>query len=201
MAAPGVKIIRPDTADMGLLASNPALMYGFHGEGTVKSVHLAETHQIANRSGELSRGKKLFYFIDYEFQAPDSVDEKALLNQLHLKDLPKVPFIVVKRLTLDCTHHLGQLWYEWAIQAYGRKAVESQEVDWENAISYMQTYPDLAEYLFEMYPKLRCVVMPVKMVNSGKTAWVGVTLRRNAYKWVSHAEVRFKPEIEVNLKF
>lgn len=196
IADPNPKILVPTPEFMGLEDTTDTLLYGFHGSPNTKAAALNIAY---NKSQEM--GKK-FYLVDLLFKAPESFDESTLMGSLHKDMLQKVPFLFTKRISRAAAVELGEMWYEWAVAAYGPKKVNAADVDWEESMSYIPAFPLLADRLFEVFPKLRCAVLPLRLMGATSSlTWVGVSLKGKAHRWVDAAEVRMQPEITVKLKF
>jgi hypothetical protein len=195
--------ILPTPEHMGLLETADSLLYGFHGQA--KQQVLGKIQREADDGGKILTRKIFFYVIDLAYDTPDGFDESLLLGQLPAGMLNKVPFLVTKRIKSSCAEELGEMWNEWAVKSFGSHHVRRAKVDWDDVMSFIPAFPMLAENLFAMYPKLRCVVMPVRTkydASPNQLSWVGVSPKAKAQRWVSSAEVRtFKDDIRVLLKF
>jgi hypothetical protein len=220
IAPPGVTSITPVPDAMKLVGMHPDLMYGFHGSTTSKQPFLSGALQEADSKGRISNGLDVFYMVDITCRAPDSYDDKLLYGQLPLEKLGKVPFLVGRRLSTDAAAELGKLWYKWAKAVarardipvndldhwaqplFGPRKGPKTEVNWDQPLSYMLAYPELAAKVFEEFPKTRCLLMPMrtKLMPAGRDiCWVGVIPKAKASK--VEADVRLKSDIRVDLKF
>lgn len=187
---------------MHLVGSIPEMIYGFHGSAASKQPYLSAAYASADMKGELSNRKKGFYLIDITYRSPESFsDQESLYGQLPVRLLASTPFIVAKRLSSETAFDLGHVWMECAKEKHGLRKVKGTDVDWTSPSSFMLAFPDVVDLVFEKFPKLRCMLMPMrtKLLPEGENiCLVGVAPKARSAK--AEASVRLKPLIKVNLK-
>ncbi|WP_456129224.1 hypothetical protein [Janthinobacterium lividum] len=187
---------------MQLIGTHPDLLYGFHGSTSSKQPFLSAAFDAADKSGELTRRELTFYLIDLTYRAPEPGESQTLYGQLPPHLLDKTPFIVSRRLSTESSYDLGQMWLEEAREMVGVRKIKSSSVNWAQASSYMLEFPEVAAAIFKRLPLLRCMLMPMRMTKmpaGADVCWVGVAPKSAAMD--VKADVRYKPEVKVDLTF
>jgi hypothetical protein len=197
-------VITPEPTWMKLVGTDPSLLYGFHGSTASKQPLLSAAYAAADKKEKLSRHVETFYLVDMTYRAPEAFadDQHLLYGQLPAHVLDKTPFIVSRRLSTESAYDLGQIWLDCVKQEHGLRKVKSANINWAQAAEYMMGFPQMAAHVFDRLPKLKCILMPMRthvMPAGQNVCWVGVAPKAKASK--VEAEVRYKPNIAVNLKF
>lgn len=196
-------IVTPTSEWMHLEGTHPDLIYGFHGSTTSKQPFLSSAYDAADKKGVLTKRKLTFYLVDLTYRAPEPSDSQSLLyGQLPSNLLEKTPFIVSRRLSAEAAQDLGELWMEIARDQVGVRKINDADVNWAQPASYMLAFPQVAPEIFRRMPLLRCLLMPMRMKTmpaGSDICLVGVAPKSNT-KGVL-ADVRFKPDVKVDLAF
>lgn len=195
-------VITPEPDWMKLTGTDPEMLYGFHGSAAAKQPFLSAAYAAADKKGALTQQKETFYLVDMTYRTPENFNNELLYGQLPADQLKKTPFLVGRRLTTECAYDLGKIWVDCAVKKYGLRKVSSADLNMSQASSYMLEFPEAVGMVFEQLPKLRLILMPMrtKLLPAGQDlCWVGVAPKAKANK--VEAEVRYKANVKVNLKF
>jgi hypothetical protein len=188
---------------MHLAGTHDDLLYGFHGSTSSKQPYLSAAYDAADKKGKLTKRELTFYLVDLTYRAPESTESQSLLyGQLPSHLLDKTPFIVSRRLSTETAHDLGQIWQEEARDLLGLRKVKASNVNWSQPNSYMLEFPEVAAQIFKRLPLLKCMLMPMRMTTmstGSDVCLVGVAPKADA-KDVT-ADVRYKPDVKVDLSF
>jgi len=196
-------VLTPTSDWMHLAGTHPDLLYGYHGSTSSKQPFLSAAYEAADKKGKLTKRELTFYLVDLTYKAPEPSDSQSLLyGQLPAHLLEKTPFIVSRRLSTESAHDLGQIWQEAARDLVGLRKIKAANVNWSQPQSYMLEFPEVAVEIFKRLPLLRCMLMPMRMTTmpaGADVCLVGVAPKADA-KAVA-ADVRFKPDVKVDLSF
>ncbi|MBY0242561.1 MAG: hypothetical protein K2X55_24935 [Burkholderiaceae bacterium] len=204
VVAPNESTVLAPTAEwMHLAGTHTDLLYGFHGSTTSKQPFLSAAYDAADKKGKLTKRELTFYLIDLTYRAPESAESQSLLyGQLPPHLLDKTPFIVSRRLSTETAHDLGLMWQEEARDLFGLRKLKAANVNWSQPSSYMLEFPEVAAQIFKRLPLLKCMLMPMRMTTmsaGSDICLVGVAPKAEA-KGVK-ADVRYKPDVKVDLSF
>jgi hypothetical protein len=198
VAANDATILTPTAEWMHLAGTHEDLLYGFHGSTSSKQPFLSAAYDAADTKRELT-----FYLIDLTYRAPEPAkSQSSLYGQLPADLLDKAPFIVSRRLSAESAHDLGLIWQEEARDLVGLRKVKASNVNWSQPNSYMLEFPEVAAQIFKRLPLLKCMLMPMRMTTmpaGSDICLVGVAPKADA-KGVG-ADVRYKPDVKVDLSF
>lgn len=198
------KVITPEPTVMKLVGAHPSMLYGFHGSTASKQPLLSAAYAAANKKERLTNKLDTYYLVDMTFRSPESFasEQHLLYGQLPPELLKKTPFIVARRLSAEAAYDLGKIWQECAKQEHGLNKVRKPEINWSLPADYMVAFPDVVDHVFAELPKLQCLLMPMRsliMPAGSEPCTVGVARKATANK--VEAEVRFRADVKVNLKF
>lgn len=188
---------------MHLAGIHKDLLYGFHGSTSSKQPFLSAAYDAADKKGKLTKRELTFYLIDLTYRAPELADSQSLLyGQLPPHLLDKTPFIVSRRLSTETAHDLGLMWQEETRDLVGVRKLKASNVNWSQPSSYMLEFPEVAAQIFKRLPLLKCMLMPMRMTTMPAGAdicLVGVAPKADAEDVA--ADVRYKPDVKVDLSF
>jgi hypothetical protein len=206
-------VIAPTCEAMGLIGRNEELLYGFHGYTWSKASYLAAAYARFEAMQAASGGKGIdrfqFYTINLKLVVPAEFDDVRHLmsKRLDRSNLERVPFVSAKSIDIESAETLGDLWQDWASEYYGKEEVNRiagrSDVDWRQVMSFMPAFPAVAGRLFEVFPKLRCAIIPMYYTtteNKKDFCWVGVLPKARASEFVTEATVTMK-DLRVDLSF
>jgi hypothetical protein len=203
VASNDASILAPTAEWMYLAGIHKDLLYGFHGSTSSKQPFLSAAYDAADKKGKLTKRELTFYLIDLTYRAPELADSQSLLyGQLPPHLLDKTPFIVSRRLSTETAHDLGLMWQEEARDLFGVRKLKASNVNWSQPSSYMLEFPEVAAQIFKRLPLLKCMLMPMRMTTMPAGAdicLVGVAPKADA-EGVA-ADVRYKPDVKVDLSF
>lgn len=191
--------ITPHSKDMGLDGLLDDFLYGLFGASSSKAEPLGMAYQLCEPN--LST-KRAFYVVDVYIDTPPDFDVEILHGLLSVENMKGCPFFNLKRFHVEAMSALSTLWQKWAIEVYGQSAVVKANLNWSDPVDFTAKFPHVLPQLFNEFPHLRCVVMPVwSKYQPAKLVWVAVTPKAALKKCVTKAEVRGFLEVKVDLTY